>query len=61
VSVPVLAIGGMSLERVPGVAKAGAKGLAAIGLFADRDRPIKEVVRLLREGFNIGGDNFPRS
>lgn len=60
VSVPVLAIGGMSVARAPEVARAGASGLSAIGLFADPDRPIKEVVRLLREGFNIGGENLPR-
>lgn len=60
VSVPVLAIGGLTVDRAPEVARAGAKGLAAIALFADPDRPIKEVVRLLREGFNIGGEVFPR-
>jgi len=58
--VPILAIGGMSADHAPAVARAGAKGICAIGLFADRDRPIKEVVRLLREGFNIGGEIFPR-
>jgi len=57
VSAPVLAIGGMTLERVDAVAAAGAAGVAAIGLFADRDRPIKQVVRALRERFNIGGDS----
>ena len=61
VSVPVLAIGGMSVERAPEVAGAGAKGISAIGLFADPDRPIKEVVRLLRQRFNIGGENIPRT
>jgi thiamine-phosphate pyrophosphorylase len=33
VSVPVLAIGGVSIERAGEVAKAGASGIAAIGLF----------------------------
>jgi len=33
VSVPVLAIGGMSIERVGRIAEAGAAGIAAIGLF----------------------------
>ena len=61
VSVPVLAIGGMSVERASEVAEAGASGISAIGLFADPDRPIKEVVRLLRERFNIGGKIFPRT
>lgn len=35
VSIPVLAIGGVTLERIPDVARAGAAGLAAIALFAD--------------------------
>jgi len=60
VPVPVLAIGGMSVEHAPAAARAGAKGICAIGLFADRDRPIKEVVRLMRERFNIGGENLSR-
>ena len=34
VGVPVLAIGGMSGERIAEVASAGAAGIAAIGLFA---------------------------
>jgi thiamine monophosphate synthase len=33
VSVPVLAIGGVTLDRIPGVAGCGAAGVAAIGLF----------------------------
>jgi thiamine-phosphate pyrophosphorylase len=33
VSVPVLAIGGVTLDRIPGVAACGAAGVAAIGLF----------------------------
>src|SRR4051812_3946651 len=61
VSVPVLAIGGMDVAHAPAIARAGAGGLAAVGLFADRDRPIKDVVRLIRQGFNIGGENFHRS
>jgi thiamine-phosphate pyrophosphorylase len=35
VRVPVLAIGGVTLERVPEVAAAGAAGFAAIGYFMD--------------------------
>ncbi|MGH9309411.1 MAG: thiamine phosphate synthase, partial [Vicinamibacterales bacterium] len=35
VPVPVLAIGGMTLETVDDVAAAGAAGVAAIGLFSD--------------------------
>ena len=60
VSVPVLAIGGMSVERAAAVAATGAQGLSAIGLFTDADRPIKEVVRQIRERFNIGGDFLPQ-
>jgi thiamine-phosphate diphosphorylase len=55
VSVPVLAIGGITPERAGDVALAGAAGIAALGLFADADRPIKEVILALRARFNIGG------
>ena len=55
VHVPVLAIGGMTPERAGEVAAAGAAGIAVLGLFADADRPIKDVVLALRAGFNIGG------
>ena len=34
VSLPVLAIGGVTVDRLAGVARAGAAGFAAIGLFA---------------------------
>jgi thiamine-phosphate pyrophosphorylase len=60
VSVPVLAIGGMSVARAAGVAATGARGLAAISLFADPERPIKDVVRQIRERFNISGDFLPQ-
>ena len=56
VPVPILAIGGVSVERAGELAAAGAGGLAAIGLFADPNRPIKQVVQELRERFNIGGE-----
>ena len=55
VRVPVLAIGGITLERAAAVAATGAAGIAALGLFADADRPIKDVVRALRARFNISG------
>lgn len=35
VPVPVLAIGGVTLDRIRSIASAGASGFAAIGLFAD--------------------------
>lgn len=60
VSVPVLAIGGMSVARAAGVAAAGAAGVAAVSLFGNADRPIKDVVRQLRERFNISGGSIPR-
>ncbi len=48
--VPVLAIGGVTLERVPEVAASGAAGLAAIGLFAALGgAPPAELRRLVGE------------
>jgi thiamine-phosphate pyrophosphorylase len=44
VSVPVLAIGGMTVDRLPGIAAAGAAGIAAIGLFANARQPLADVV-----------------
>jgi len=55
VRLPVLAIGGITVERAAVVAAAGAAGVAAVGLFADVDRPIKDVIRALRARFNMGG------
>jgi thiamine-phosphate pyrophosphorylase len=51
VPVPVLAVGGVSTARAGEIAATGAAGVAAIGLFADPHRPIREVVRLLQEQF----------
>ena len=51
VSVPVLAIGGIDLDRVKEAFAAGAAGIAAITLFTGRDRPITDVVRALRAQF----------
>jgi thiamine-phosphate pyrophosphorylase len=53
VQVPVLAVGGVSTARAGEIAAAGAAGVAAIGLFADAHRPIREVVRQLREQFGV--------
>jgi thiamine-phosphate diphosphorylase len=55
VRVPVLAIGGVTPEHAADVAAAGAAGIAALGLFADVNRPIKDVVGALRARFNISG------
>jgi thiamine-phosphate pyrophosphorylase len=63
VRVPVLAIGGVTLERMAETAGAGAAGAAAIGLFmsatADRDgcraRSLREVVGAARAAFDTPG------
>ena len=41
---PVLAVGGITADRVAGVAEAGAAGVAAISLFADADAGGLQVV-----------------
>jgi len=51
VSVPVLAIGGMTQDRLASVATAGAAGVAAIGLFATVNRSLAEVVVDAREAW----------
>ena len=56
VRVPVLAIGGITTDRVAAVSAAGAAGIAAVTLFADSERPIKEVIRTLRARFTMSGD-----
>jgi thiamine-phosphate pyrophosphorylase len=48
VSVPVLAIGGVTVDRLPSIAAAGAAGIAAIGLFADPHRSLADVVADVR-------------
>jgi thiamine-phosphate pyrophosphorylase len=62
VSVPVLAIGGVTLERVPAVASCGAAGVAAIGLFMGspggegargcRAKALHGTVQAARAGFD---------
>jgi thiamine-phosphate pyrophosphorylase len=47
VPVPVLAIGGMTVERAVEMPAAGAAGIAAVTLFSDADRPIRDVVRAI--------------
>jgi thiamine-phosphate pyrophosphorylase len=44
VSLPVLAIGGITPDRLAGVAMAGAAGVAAISLFATGNRSLADVV-----------------
>jgi thiamine-phosphate pyrophosphorylase len=64
VAVPVLAIGGVTSERLAAAAQAGAAGAAAIGLFigppasgpeACRAMSIDEVVRAARAAFDTPG------
>ncbi len=43
VTIPVLAIGGISLNTVAAAAEAGAAGVAAIGLFFDAAGPMKDL------------------
>jgi thiamine-phosphate pyrophosphorylase len=47
VATPVLAIGGVTAERVDAIAAAGAAGIAAIGLFAGRDAAAAERCRAI--------------
>jgi thiamine monophosphate synthase len=53
-SVPVLAIGGVTVERIVEVASAGAAGVAAIGVFEAGDRDsegLRQIVSDLRTAF----------
>lgn len=47
--IPVLALGGISRDRVAGVLEAGAAGVAAIRLFAEMENPLAELPALRRE------------
>jgi thiamine-phosphate diphosphorylase len=50
VTLPVLAIGGITLDRAPDVARAGAAGLAGISLFSSTDvKELTDTVQCLRE------------
>jgi len=58
VAVPVLGIGGVTIERAALLARAGAAGAAAIALFqpaANRDQgvPLRETVEKLRRSFDL--------
>jgi thiamine-phosphate pyrophosphorylase len=52
VTVPVLAIGGVSMDRIGPVADAGAAGVAAIGLFVEPEARMADVVREARRRFD---------
>jgi thiamine-phosphate diphosphorylase len=49
-AIPVLAIGGVTLERLPEVAATGAAGIAAISLFDDT--PPSDIVAAVRRQFD---------
>ena len=52
---PVLAVGGVGLDRLRAVADAGAAGFAAISLFADAPiEQLPEIVRMARAAFPAG-------
>lgn len=51
VRIPVIAIGGISIENVAEIRSAGASGIAAISLF-DGGAPIASTVARLRRGFD---------
>jgi thiamine-phosphate pyrophosphorylase len=53
VKLPVAAIGGITLARVPDVVRAGAAGIAAIGLFLTADeREMTGRIRDIRDAFS---------
>lgn len=54
-AVPILAIGGVDFDRLPTIARIGAAGFAAIGLFADAAGPraLAETVRRARKVFDM--------
>lgn len=54
VTVPLLAIGGVSVERTESLARAGAGGLAAIGAFIDASDDVDRLVRRFRVEFDSG-------
>jgi thiamine-phosphate pyrophosphorylase len=60
VSVPVLAIGGMTSDRLTDVASAGAAGVAAIGLFGNPNRPLADVVADARMAWARGRSGLTR-
>jgi thiamine-phosphate pyrophosphorylase len=64
-AVPVLAIGGVTLERLSQVHETGAAGAAAIGMFMGGDGdavchavPLQPIAKLVRAQFDRLGDSF---
>jgi thiamine-phosphate pyrophosphorylase len=52
VRVPVLAIGGVSMDRIEAVAAAGAAGIAGIGLFDAEGETLVSAIREVRSRFD---------
>jgi thiamine-phosphate pyrophosphorylase len=52
VATPILAIGGVTLDRIDRIAASGAAGVAAIGLFQSSAASMKEVVASIRTRFD---------
>ena len=59
VALPVLAVGGMTPARLDAVARAGAAGCAAIGLFADG--PLDAIPQVVRQACSAFGSLEPVS
>lgn len=55
VRVPILAIGGVTVDRVPSIAASGAAGVAGIGLFLPSSMSMRDVAALVREQFDRVG------
>jgi thiamine-phosphate pyrophosphorylase len=55
VRVPILAIGGVTVERVPAIAAGGAAGVAGIGLFLPSAISLREVAAAVRAQFDRVG------
>jgi thiamine-phosphate pyrophosphorylase len=56
VTIPVVAIGGVSVERAADIARAGAAGVAAISLFSEAE-DVGAVVRELRDALTVRSGN----
>jgi thiamine-phosphate pyrophosphorylase len=52
VRIPVLAIGGMTLDRVGELSASGVAGIAAIGMFAGPSRDLVRLVESIRAAFD---------
>jgi thiamine monophosphate synthase len=55
VRVPILAIGGVTVELMPAIAASGASGVAAIGMFLPSAISTREVAAAVRAQFDRVG------